>query len=423
MNYKEVLKYLEKASQKGSVLGLERIEKLLELLSAPQDKLKIIHVSGTNGKGSFSAMLSSVLKESGYKVGVFSSPSLVTVNDSFRINCEIVSDTLFAEILSEVIYKAEEMDDKPTEFELLTAAAFLMFYKTECEICIIECGLGGDTDSTNVVKNPILSVITNVQKDHCTILGDTLSEIATHKAGIIKSGSPVFYGGEKNEAYDVIRGYAQKTGSDFYCPGSQKPENERYGINGTFFDYGRYRNIKLSLLGNYQICNAVNVIETVEILRKSGVEISDSSMYKGFEKSIWQGRFEIVSDNPYIIFDGAHNPCGMEEAVKTIKNCFGKCKTAMLMGVMADKEYNLYPDMIRDIVDVVFTVTPDNPRALEAKKLSESLINNGIDARPYDRFEDGMKDAVNYVRTKKIPLIVLGSLYMYKEFSCFLSEI
>ncbi len=416
MNYNEVLKYLEKASVKGSVLGLSRIEDLLELLGNPQDKLKIIHVSGTNGKGSFSAMLSAILYEAGYKVGSFSSPSLVTLNDSFRLNCKIVSDDYFAEVLSEVIEKAGSISDSPTEFELLTAAAFQMFCKSNCDICIIECGLGGDTDSTNVIKKPVLSVITNAQLDHCGILGNTLSEIAAHKAGIIKQGCNVLYGGEQGEAYGIIKSYADKMKSKLYVTDKTEISGVRCDINGTKLSYGEYDGLQLSLVGTYQAENVANVITAVEILKKKGLEISKDSVYSGLANTEWQGRFEVIRKNPPVIFDGAHNPCGMEEAVKTIKSCFGNQKIAVLMGVMADKEYNLYADMLKDVTDIVFTVTPDNPRSLEANKLADYFNKKGICAVACEKFSDGLEKAVDYAENKNMPLVVMGSLYMYREF-------
>ncbi len=416
MNYNEVLEYLKNASVKGSVLGLSRIEELLELLSNPQDKLKIIHVSGTNGKGSFSAMLSAVLKEAGYSVATFSSPALVTVNDSFRLNCETVSDGIFADILSEVIEKAELMNDSPTEFELLTAAAFEMFYKNGCDICIIECGLGGDTDSTNVIKKPVLSVITNVQKDHCGILGDTLSEIAAHKAGIIKQSCDVLYGGERNEAYDIISKKAKEMSAQLYVTDKSRISGVSCDIDGTTLSFDKYENLRLSLVGSYQAQNAANVLTAVQILEKQGFEILRDVVYSGLEKTVWQGRFEVIRKEPPVIFDGAHNLCGMKEAVKTIKSCFGNRKIAVLMGVMADKEYNLYADMLKHVTDIIFTVTPDNPRSLDAQKLADYFNGNGIKAEAYEYFSEGLDNALAYAKNKNIPLVVMGSLYMYREF-------
>ncbi|MBE6844152.1 MAG: bifunctional folylpolyglutamate synthase/dihydrofolate synthase [Ruminococcus sp.] len=416
MKYEHVLEYLKKASVKGSVLGLSRIKKLLELLMNPQEKLKVVHVSGTNGKGSFSAMLSSVLKEAGYSVGVFSSPSLVRVNDCFRLDCKAVSDEVFADTLNKVIEKADRMPDSPTEFELLTAAAFEMFYKCGCDICIIECGLGGDTDSTNVLEKPVLSVITNVQKDHCGILGNSLAEIAAHKAGIIKRNCPVLYGGERNEAFDVIENKAMTMSARLYVTDTNRISDENFSVNGTVFSFGKYRDIRLSLLGSYQTVNAANVLTAVEILHGQGMTISDNAVFRGLEKTVWEGRFEIIRKNPPVIFDGAHNPCGMQEAVKTVKKCFGGQRTVLLMGVMEDKEYSLYPDMLRDIADVVFTVTPDNPRSLSADALAGFLSGNGINARASDNFSDGLMRALQYSEKNKLPLLVLGSLYMYREF-------
>lgn len=415
--------YLKKASEKGSKLGLERIKQLLESLNDPQDKLKIIHVSGTNGKGSFSSMLSSVLNQAGYCTGYFSSPVITDVTDSFQINCKAVSDDLFASVMEKVIEKAENMQDSPTEFELLTAAAFQIFFECNCDICIIECGLGGDEDSTNIISSPVLSVITNVRKDHCKFLGNTISEIACHKAGIIKKNCPVLYGGENNEAFEIIKNKACEMSSKLYVTDFEKLSNEEFTLDGTKFSFGNYQDLKLSLIGIYQTLNAANVLTAIEILGERGLEISEQAVYSGFEKCIWHGRFEIMRRDPMIIFDGAHNPDGLELAVKSIRRYFNGQPVAFLMGVMADKEYALYGDMLKDTADIIFTVTPDNPRSLDCKKLCERFRKSGINTEFYENFSEGVGRAFEYAKVKGIPMAVLGSLYMYNEFKKELSKL
>ncbi len=412
---KNALLFLEKSKKKGSVLGLSRIYELLERLDNPQDKIKVIHISGTNGKGSFSSMLSEILIKVGFNVGSFSSPALTSVNDSFRIYGKTVDENLFSDILVKVINQAEKMSDSPTEFELLTAMAFLMFYEQKCDFALIECGLGGDTDSTNVIKQPFLSVITNVQKDHCNILGNSISEIAQHKSGIIKEKCPILYCGEKDEAYEVIKKKAHEMSAKLYLTNKGCLEVISSDISGTVLNSENYKNIRLSLLGLYQVENAINVLTAVDVMKHIGVNIPDSAVFDGLKNCKWQGRFEIIKKNPLVIFDGSHNPDGMRYTVKSIKEYFTK-KPVLLMGVMADKEYYLYANMLYDVSEIIFTVTPDNSRSLDCEVLANYFIQNGMKAKACKSMKEAVKLAENYIKENKCPLIALGSLYMYKDF-------
>ena len=266
-NYEQALGYLKTAASRGSVLGLERISRLAELLGDPQDKVKTIHISGTNGKGSLGAMLCSVLKASGYRVGSFSSPAITSVTDSFRIDGEQISEEKFARLVLDIAPICESMEEKPTEFEVITAVAFELFRRENCDIAVVECGMGGDLDSTNIISAPLLSVITNVQLDHCGFLGSTVAEIASHKAGIIKKGRPVFFGGDDEAALAVIKAAAEKCGSELYFPDPRELENAEFSLSGLSFDY-RGERLEIPLLGTYQLTNAANVLRCVDILRK-----------------------------------------------------------------------------------------------------------------------------------------------------------
>lgn len=417
--YEKALDYMKKAAERGSKLGLSRIEELLSLIGNPQDKIKIIHVSGTNGKGSFCAMLCSVLKNSGYKVGSFSSPAITKVNDSFRINCDEISDEEFASLINDIAPICESMDDKPTEFEVLTAAAFELFFRSNCDIAVVECGMGGDLDSTNMIGSPLLSVITNVQKDHCGFLGNTIEEIAAHKAGIIKHGRPVFFGGESdNIPQSIINAAKEKSAPLFTKNWSEIKYNfpeSVFSLSGTSFNYKGMK-INLPLLGTYQLGNAVNVLNCVEILRDEGLEIPYNAVKSGIENSKWHGRFEVLRKKPIVIFDGSHNPDGIKYAAESIELYFKDKKIALLIGVMADKEYELYADMLGGLIDQCFAVSPDNPRSLDSRILAESFVQKGIGSSAFENLEDGVKAAFDHAKNKDIPLIALGSLYMYREF-------
>lgn len=413
--------FLKKTSVRGIVTGLSRIEELLHKMGDPQEKVPVIHVSGTNGKGSFGAMLTTILKCAGYRTGGFSSPALTGLTDSFRVNCDETAEEKLAGIILNIADIWETMTDKPTEFEVLTAAAYEVFVREKCDIAVVECGLGGDLDSTNVISAPLLSVITNIQRDHCGILGSTLEEIAAHKAGIIKPGRPVYYGG--SAALDVIRTAAEKNSSELYLPETASfrliSDNE---LTGTRFTY-KGRELLLALLGTYQFTNAVNAVSCAEILNGLGLDIPFNAVQRGLAEVRWHGRFELMRKKPVVISDGAHNPDGIRQAAESIRKYFGGRKVALLIGVMADKEYALYPELLGELTDRVFAVTPDNPRSLESTKLAGVFSERGIPAEAFPELSEGVRSAYDYSKRTDTPLIALGSLYMYRQFTEVLSKL
>lgn len=421
MNY---IEYLKESSNRGICLGLERISALMEKLGNPQDKTKIIHVSGTNGKGSFCAMLSAILKKSGYRTGNFSSPALTGITDNFRINCKEITEKDFTEVMDIVYPACESMTDKPTEFEILTAVAYVLFARKNCDIAIVECGMGGDTDSTNIISSPLLSVITNVQRDHTAILGDTMEEIASHKAGIIKPERPVFFGGA--DMPEIIAKTAREKNSPLYTADYSDIKTcypaPICSLSGTSLMYKGMK-INLSLIGTHQFENAVSVLNCIEILKNNGFEIPYSAVKSGLADVKWRGRFEILRKNPLVIFDGSHNPDGVENLSYTLEQCFSKKKMAFLVGVMADKDYSCYADILGEHMEIVFTVEPDNPRSLDCQTLAGSFSAKGIPACAFHELECGVKSAYSYAKEHGIPLIAMGSLYMYKDFVNALDEI
>lgn len=418
--------YLQKTSMRGSKPGLERISRLLALMDNPQEKVKIIHVAGTNGKGSFGAMLGSVLTCAGYRTGSFSSPAITDTADSFRINGNPVSHEILGDIICRLAPVCESLDDKPTEFEVLTAAAYLLFYEQNCQIAIVECGMGGGLDSTNVLSAPLLSVITNIQKDHCGFLGNTIDEIAAHKAGIIKPGRPVFFGGDSRNIPQAIISASEKNSAPLFTKDQLDlkilPAANNGKISGITLLY-KGQKIRLPLLGTYQPENAANVLKCVEILRDYGVGIPETAVISGIEKAQWHGRFELLRTDPVVIFDGSHNPDGIRHAAESIRMYFPDKKIALLIGVMADKEYELYADILGDLTGRIFTVTPDNPRTLSSNILADSFAKKGYHSESFPILEQGVSAAYQYAKSRNIPLIALGSLYMYREFTAALSQI
>ncbi len=413
MNYNQALEYIHSVEWLGSRPGLSRTQELLFKLGNPQDDMKFIHVAGTNGKGSTCAMLDSVLRTAGYKVGLYTSPYIVRFNERMCINGEPISDEELAELVEVIKPIADGMEDKPTEFEIITALAFLYFKNHCCDIVVLEVGMGGRLDSTNVITSPVVSVITGVAIDHTSVLGNTVEEISFEKAGIIKQGCPVVYGGRSEEAFEVISKRAQECGSKLSRVDHSRLEIKKADINGLDFEYNG--SWKLSLLGTYQPENAATVLETIAVLNRRGFDISYNSIYKGLESARWRARFELLGKDPAVIFDGSHNIQGVTVATESIKCFFGGNKVALLMGVLADKDYKDMAQILSGVADRVFAVTPDSPRALSSDKLAETFSALGIKAKGYDTVFDGVEAAYEYTKTQNIPLVMLGSLYMYGE--------
>ncbi len=414
MNYKETLSYIHKVSWTGSRPGLERITELLHLLGDPQDRLRFIHVAGTNGKGSFCSMCDSVLREAGYKTGLYTSPYIERFNERITINGTPISDTELSEITSYVREFADKMEDAPTEFELITAVAMVAFERNSCDPVVLEVGMGGRLDATNIIKEPIMSVITGISLDHTAFLGNTVAEIAAEKAGIIKNGAPVLYGGTDDTAAEVIKTVALEKGSEFFVTPQSELEIIKTDLCGTVFKLcGKEYSIKL--LGTYQPHNAANVICAVDILRKRGLDIDENALVTGLRNAEWKGRFEKLSDSPLVIIDGSHNPEGIAAAVDCVKKLFGDQNVILLSGVMKDKDY---ADMARElsvIAESAFTLKPDNPRSLDAVSYAEEFKKCGIYAEGNDDIKKSVEAALKRANKTGRPIIALGSLYMYGD--------
>ena len=422
MTYTEALDYIHSINWTFCKPGLKRISKLCLNLGIPQRDLRFIHVAGTNGKGSFCSMLDSVLRESGLKVGLFTSPYIRFFNERMCINGIPISDEELAEITTYVRPVADNMKDKPTEFELITAIAFEYFYRHQCDVVILEAGMGGRLDSTNIIEKPMLSVITGIALDHTAFLGDTVEAIAAEKAGIIKEGCPVLFGGEDPAAARVIKATAKEKGSLYLAVNYSVLKIVRGTLEGTTFDFGGYRNMEISLLGTYQPRNAAVVICAVKLLRKNGLEISDDALRRGLKKAVWHGRFEILSKDPLMLFDGAHNPQGIASAVESIRYYFGEQKVYVLTGVLKDKDYTAIAADLSKVAEKAFVMTPDNPRALAAVEYARTLRSFDVDATPYESLEAALRAAREAARQQGVPLVCLGSLYVYSSLLPLLSE-
>ena len=411
MTYQKALEYIGKVCWQDSRPGLARISELCERMGNIQNELKFVHIAGTNGKGSTTSMLASILMSQGKKVGIFTSPFIYRFNERIAINGEPISDEDLAKTLKEIIVYAEAMQDKPTEFELITALGFLYFYKQKCDIVLLECGMGGRLDSTNVIENPLLCVITTIGLDHTAFLGPDTESIAAEKAGIIKKNCKVIVGEADEKAAEKIKEKAEKENAEIKFCDLNRAKNISLSLNGTSFSLdGFEEKINLPLLGSYQVKNAQLAIECALALG-----VKKESISEGLSRVKWKGRFEILSKNPLVIYDGSHNPQGICECVKSVEKILGK-KVCVLCAVMADKDYQTESREIAKIAEKVFCVRANNKRSLDEKSLACVFCKQGVCAEAFDSMEAALCSALKYCKEKDIPLIAMGSLYMYHDF-------
>jgi len=337
MDYQEPLEYIGSYTGRGSILGLERISELLSLLGNPQDKLKFIHVGGTNGKGSVCSMLASVLCEAGYKTGLFTSPYVVEYNERIRINNKNISNDELAEIVTYIRPFADSMEDKPTEFELNTAIGMVYFEKHGCDIVVLEVGMGGEFDSTNIIASPEVAVLVHIGLDHTKELGRTVEEIARTKSGIIKEGCRVVVYAQEENILEVIQKRCDEVGAEMYVSEPEKLTRSSIDLDRQIFYHPDFGSLAVTLIGDYQRDNLAVVLKVIQVLKKGGMRIPGVSIAHGLESCRWPGRFEVLGRGPVFIVDGAHNPQGMDATTKGIKELFPDEKIVFIFGVLADK--------------------------------------------------------------------------------------
>ena len=406
MNYSESIAYLHGTNRAFCKPGTERVQTLCDALGNPEKTLPAIHVAGTNGKGSFCVILASLLTAAGYRVGRFSSPALKKINECVSVNGEEIPDGDFARLTTRLRPIADTQTDRPTEFELLTALAFLWFKEQKCDYVILECGMGGLTDATNVIDAPLLSVITGISVDHASFLGNTVEEIATQKAGIIKENCLALWCGSDAAAEAVCRAVAQEKNAPFHTVPRHTLKIKEATLAGTLFDFDGRTDLPLSMLGLYQADNAANALTALKLLE---VFPSPKELADGLFAARWAGRFELLSSDPILIADGGHNPEGIARAIESIKAYFPAQKVVLVTGIMADKDYPAVARALREVAKEVFTVTPDNSRALPAEEYASLFRTLGVPATPCAT----VAEAIAAARKGKDPVICLGSLYMY----------
>lgn len=392
MRLDEAMDFIHAASWRGSCLGLERIRTLMALLGDPQKELRFVHVAGTNGKGSVCAMLSSILTRAGHRTGLYTSPHLLRVNERIRIDGADISDAELCELCALVKPAVDRMEaDPPTEFERITAMALLHFQRRRCDVVVLEVGLGGRLDSTNVIDAPDAAVITDLSLEHTQVLGSTLEAIAAEKAGIIKRGTRVVLSGQTLEVVQVVRRRCEALGCPLLVTEPERVHAHACGLSGQTLDYRTRQALRLRLSGVYQRRNAAAALDTVDVLRELGYVIPEEAVYTGLAETVWPGRFEILQTSPLVIVDGAHNPAGVAELAESLLACLPGKKLTLLMGVMADKDY---ADMVRTMAPFArdfITVTPESERALPSQALAEQIrALTGLPVRSCGTVREGL---------------------------------
>lgn len=411
-SFGEAVNYTKHISGVFSKPGLERVKHLLSRVGSPEKSLCVIHVTGTNGKGSFIAFLSSILSRSGFKVGSFTSPYLEKMSESIRINGKPIAEGELTSLLERLRPVADGMSDKPTEFELLTAAAYLALSEEKVDIAIIECGMGAKRDATNVITEPLLSVITGISKDHTAFLGETEKDIAEEKAGVIKRGCPILIGDIDGEVLDVILNRANELGASLFTRATYAVNSMT--LDGTVISCSGIEDIKIPLLGIHQPKNAALAISAAKLLSEAFPTLTDTNIRLGISEAEWHGRFEILNKDPLFIFDGAHNLDGIASAVESIKTYFDE-KVICITGVLRDKEYEKMAELIGGVAAYAVTVTPHNQRALTASEYSSLFTSLGVTSTPSQGVDEAVILALSLAKENGLPIVCLGSLYLYGE--------
>lgn len=415
MNYEESRKYIQDASSRGSVLGLDNIVNLMNKLGNVQDRLKVVHIAGTNGKGSTSAYITQILIEAGYTVGRYTSPAVFDYMEMFTINNINISEDEYAVNMTIIKKAIDEMEAEhmtlPTSFEIETALAYLYFYRNKCDIAIIETGMGGRLDATNIVKSPLVSVLTSISKDHSRFLGETLEEITFNKAGIIKKNCPVVSAIQCDEAAKVIKEEAIKNNSKLIV--CNELQNVRFNNDKT---YGRYVgisnefNIETSMLGTFQIHNIPTAIETILALKSEGFFIYKENIENGIKNASISGRCERINDTPAIYIDGGHNPGAALNLKNTLEMYFTNRKLVYIIGVLADKDYDTVLSVTGGFANHIITVTPpDNARSLDGRELLKTVLKYNTSAEYADDLEKAVNRGIECAGDEGV-LFVFGSL-------------
>lgn len=423
MDYSQSLEKVNSLLKFGIKPGLERISELLNRLGNPQDKLKFVHVAGTNGKGTACTLISNVLAAAGYKTGLYTSPYIMDFRERFRINGEMISKnelSCLTERVSKVVDEMKQENLIITEFEFITALAFLWYFEQKCDIVVLEVGLGGRFDATNIINSPLVSLIMSISLDHTAILGDTVEKIAYEKCGIIKSHShAVVYANQPDGVIDVIKNFAEEHKASLTIADDSAIKLIKTDIKGSEFIYfanGRFginKEIELFIpfIGEHQLRNASAALEALNVLYQQGYKITEDSLRTGFRTSAFYARLELVRENPIVLLDGAHNPGGAKALADSIKKYLSGKKKILIMGMLADKDFETAVSYIAPNFDKAYTLTPDNPRALPSAELAKIVGKYCNDVTALSDYHEAYQLAVSDAGNEGA-VVICGSLYL-----------
>ncbi|MBO5556597.1 MAG: bifunctional folylpolyglutamate synthase/dihydrofolate synthase [Oscillospiraceae bacterium] len=410
MDYTQALQYIDGVSWLGSKPGLDRVRALLEKLGDPQKELKFVHVAGTNGKGSCAAMTASILKAAGYRTGLFTSPYLFRFTERMQVNNQEIENDVLADLVTRIQPLADSMEDHPTEFELMTAAALLWFREEHCDIVVLEVGMGGRFDATNIIDRSEVSVIMNIGLDHTAVLGDTVEKIAAEKAGIVKPGGDVVLYQQQESVEAVVRAACEAAGARLHVADFSQIRPEFDSLEGQVFRY-RGESYALPLLGAHQLRNAAVVLEAVQVLRDKGWLLEQDAVEHGLYAVSWPARFETVHEDPFVVVDGGHNPQCAQTVAENLKTYFPDRRHILLVGVLADKDFDGLFRLLDPAADAYVCVTPDSTRALPAEDLCAYLARYGKPATACASIRDGVSAALDAAGADGM-VCAVGSLYM-----------
>lgn len=417
MQYAELLDLLPLQEQGKMDLGLATMTQVMDLLGKPQDQVPMVHIAGTNGKGSAAAFTERILREAGYKVGLYISPSLVEFNERIQINGQATSDDQLLKAVKTLSQALEGTSLCLTEFELFTALAFLTFQDQACDIAVVEVGLGGRLDATNVISRPAVTAITKIGMDHTAFLGDSLPEIAGEKAAIAKPGSPMVVYPQGSEVTRVIQDQADRVGAPLTLISQS---DLTYSLTSDLLQDFEYKQVpyRITLLEDYQIYNALVAIEICFALQEAGWQISPNSIKQGLVETRWPGRFEIMASHPTVIVDGSHNEDGLQALLANLDRYFPEQKRIGIVGMLADKDVDAALAPLTKSFDRLYTVTPDSPRGMVASQMKEKLTEMVSPSTRVIACEDYNQalDLASQVARGDDLIVVFGSFYIVGKF-------
>lgn len=418
MNVRQAMEYIEQVSSLGVVPGLDGIRELCRRLGDPQKNLCFVHIAGTNGKGSVSAYIASILQTAGYKVGRYISPVIFEYRERIQINGRMITQKALCQGMARIKNACDEMVGEghphPTSFEIETALGFLYFLEKACDIVVMETGMGGLTDATNIVENTVAAVFTSISRDHMKFLGNTLGEITEQKAGVMKSGCAAVSAAQEPEVLETLCRRAEELGCTVTVADtgkdSEKLSRVSYGLERQRFDYGNRKRLEITLAGRYQVENAVLAVETVDVLGQRGFSVTEEQLRKGLRDTQWPGRFTIIKKHPIFIADGAHNEDAAKRLAESVTFYFTNRKIIYIMGVLKDKEYEKIIALTHAYADHIITVTsPGNPRALPAYELAQEVAKVHPKVTAADSLEEAVEMSLLLAGSEDV-IIAFGSL-------------